>query len=617
MIDYLQKQEIEASKYRCELLKLSKDQVFSSKIIDEEELQEKLAQKREVIVTAIPYMEQLIHIAKDCNFFALLTDEEGCILSALGEDKILGEAFQLKMVPGAYMSEEFIGTNAMSLVIQTKNPIQISGEDHYIKKYHQWSCSAAPIKDAKGNLTAVLDLTLYSNQAHPHTLGMVIAAANAIEELIQIKELNKAKSSMNKQIQSVFNAIPIAILTSDLEGNIKLFNNQVTRMFGEEDGSIKLRNMREIIAKWENLCETLVDGETVEQEISITALNQTKYYQMTANSNYNTTEDCIDLIYVFEKIKRVNRTANRTYDEMIGKNKDFLKVVQHSKKISENKSTILIIGESGTGKDFLAQSIHNYSKRKNGPFIVLNCGASPQQFIDIELFGYEDVVVPGQRKGGSQGKIEQADGGTLLLHEISELPKEMQIKLNKFLQDGLVYRMGSDKPIPVNVRVIATTKKDLQKEVSAGSFRNDLFYRLNMLPLYLPPLRKRKDDIEVLVDHFVSQISKKVNNKEVEISESFMELMKNYSWPGNIRELESVVELIVTTETISSSYFYQQAEQIKSFEEKDIADLETVEKEHISKVIKFNNGNISKTAEELGIRRNTLYSKLKKYEIMY
>ncbi|MFA9466107.1 MAG: sigma-54-dependent Fis family transcriptional regulator [Velocimicrobium sp.] len=606
---------IEDSHKRCKLLKINKDQVYSNKIISDTKLQKKFAQKRKMILTAAPYMEQLINFVKGCNFFALLTDGEGCILNAIGDEKILGEAFNLKMIPGAYMNEESIGTNAMAVVIKTGEPVQLSGEDHYIKEYHRWTCSGAPIKDYQGNLIGVLDLTGYTDQVHPHTLGMVIAASNAIEEMIKVKEFHELQNTNNKHIKTIFNSMPVAIITSDVDGKIKIYNNKAVELFGNDNSNLKANRMSEIINDWDTIKDLILSRDTFEQDISITALYNNTNCHLTANPIYNPVDDSVELVYVFEELKRVKKQAYYTFDKIIGKDETFLKIIYYAKKIADSKSTVLILGESGTGKEVFAQAIHNYSIRMDGPFIAINCGAIPKQLMELELFGYDEGAYVGAKKGGNRGKFEQADGGTILFDEIGELPLDMQIKLQRVLQEGIITRIGSQKSIPVNVRVIAATNKDLKNEVELGKFRKDLFYRLNVLPLYLPPLRERKSDIKPLFHYFMKKLCENLGKKEIEIPKEYFKLMMNYNWPGNIRELENVVELIINTETIPPEYFSQPSDEADAQEEAENLDLAYIEREHLLKVLKKNKGNITKTANDLGIRRNTLYNKMKKYEI--
>ncbi len=617
---------IKLSQERCKKLNIKEDQVFSGRIIDEAELQKRFAEKRSMIMTAAPYMEQLISFVRGHNFFALLTDGEGCILNAIGDEKILSEAFDLKMVPGAFMNEESIGTNAMAIVIKTGKPVQLSGRDHFIKAYHKWTCSGAPIKDNHGNLIGVLDLTGYDECVHPHTLGMVIAASNAIEEMIKVKDFNNLQDISIRHVNAIFNAMPLAIATSDMLGRIKVHNDKALELLGNKDRQLKAKNMGEVIDGWDRIREGVCQEGNSPLEMNVTALGNRAPCRMIANPIYNPVDDSSEIVYVFEEIKREKREKKKeeyrayyTFDKIMGKDENFLRTIEYAKKVSDSKSTILIMGESGTGKEVFAQAIHNFSKRMSGPFLAINCGAIPGQLIESELFGYGEGAYTGAKKGGNTGKFELASGGTIMLDEIGEMPPDMQPKLLRVLQEGIITRIGSTKPIPVDVRVIASTNKDLKEEVRLGRFRKDLFYRLNVLPLFLPALSQRKEDIMPLANYFMKSISVSRGKKEIEIPEECQRVMMDYSWPGNIRELQNFVELIIYTESIPYGFFEQEGHcndgACECCSQDSDMNLYNIERNHLKKVLKKHNWNITRSAEDLGIRRNTLYCKIKKYNI--
>lgn len=197
-----------------------------------------------------------------------------------------------------------------------------------------------------------------------------------------------------------------------------------------------------------------------------------------------------------------NNQAIYTFDKIIGIDKNFINTIEYAKKVSDCGSTILITGESGTGKEVFAQAIHNYSCRRDMHFIAVNCGAIPSNLIEAELFGYEEGAFTGAKKSGNIGKFEAADGGSIFLDEIGEMSLEMQVRLLRVIEEGVISRIGSSKQIPVDFRIIAATNKELKEEVSKGNFRKDLFYRLNVIPIYLQPLRHRKNDIPLLVDYY-------------------------------------------------------------------------------------------------------------------
>jgi sigma-54 dependent transcriptional regulator, acetoin dehydrogenase operon transcriptional activator AcoR len=613
--------QIAKSHDRCAEYGISENLVYSRKVLDEAELQKKFAANRNLVLTASPYMDQLINFVKGSGFFALLTDNEGCILNAIGEEKILSEAFSIKMVPGAYMDEKNIGTNAMSMVLIGKRPIQLSGDAHFIKAYHKWTCSAAPIMH-EGELIGVLNLTGYNECVHPHTLGMVVAASNAIEEMIKVKEYNIIQNKDSSHISNIFESAPIAMITSDIDGKIKLYNKKAADMFGKDGSHLNAKNMDDIVCDWDKVKNEIYLGKNKMKQVSIRSLRDKYICNFMANPIYNSDDNDVEIVYVFQetdqkKDRKNSDQAYYTFDKIVGEDENFLKIVQYAKKIANSKSTILIMGESGTGKEVFAQSIHNYSSRMDGPFIALNCGAIPKQLIESELFGYEDGAFTGAKKGGNLGEFELANGGTIMLDEIGEMPIDMQTKLLRVVQEGVITRIGSSKSINVDVRIIAATNKDLKKEVELGRFRKDLYYRLNVLPIYLLPLRERKKDIPLLINFFMDNISRRLGKEPVKIPEEYLKKTMNYAWPGNIRELENVVELIINTEAIPSLYFGEEGsdEDFLIDLNEESYKLEYLEKQHIIKALKKFKGNITYTAEALGIRRNTLYSKIKKYEI--
>lgn len=618
---------VEASHTRCITCNLDRNLKYSNRIIEGAALQEVLERKRELIELSMPFIEHLYNIVKGSNFFTILTDENGCILNVIGDEKILEEAFSIKMIPGAYMDEKNIGTNAMSLVLTEKRPIQISGEDHYIKAYHKWTCSAAPIMDANNRMIGVLDLTGYYDSVNSHTLGMVVAAVNAIEKMLEIIEYNKKLVSAKRYIDTMIDSIPAGIMTSDLNGNIKTINKHITDMFGYTEEEMIHKKAYDLFEDWDNAMKAItLKDNYLDEDVFVNSRKNVLQYNLSVYPILDIRDNIDGIVYVFKEIKKVRKLANKimgrhaiyTFDKIIGQNKEFLKTIEFAKQVADSKSTILIMGESGTGKEVFAQSIHNHSNRCNETFVALNCGAIPKNLIESELFGYDEGAFTGAKRNGHPGKFEIADGGTIFLDEIGEMPFDMQTRLLRVIEEGTVGRIGSTKEIVVDVRIIAATNKDLIDEVSRGNFRKDLFYRLNVLPLRLPALRERRDDIPLLIDYFLNRISKRINKKMLKIPRDHMNEMIEYDWPGNIRELENRIELMLNTGSIEDIKIKNEKatpdDSVKEIEEVDF-NLENIEREHIIKTLRIFNSNISNTAKALGLGRNTLYRKMNKYNI--
>lgn len=429
--------------------------------------------------------------------------------------------------------------------------------------------------------------------------------------------------------KDILDYFSIGVIISDLEGNIEVANKKIVDMFGYTYEELKKMEMCQLFKGWKEVKKLVVKNESfIDQEVYVNARTNKLRFHLNAHPILKNDGEIKSILYIFDEFKKRRKLAKKisdrgaiyTFDKIIGQNKYFQDTINFAKKLSDSKSTILITGESGTGKEIFAQSIHNYSNRKKAPFVTINCGAIPRNLIESELFGYEGGAFTGAKKSGKVGKFEVADGGTVFLDEIGELSLDLQTRLLRVLEEGTVSRIGSTREKAVDVRIIVASNKDLREAVKKGKFRKDLFYRINVLPLKLPPLRERKDDIPLLIDYFMEKKAKSLNKKKVKISEEQMEKIIEYEWPGNVRELENFVELIINLEGVPESYrnredkFIFQAYDNKKKELEDLS-LDRIERDHITKVLELYSCNISRTAEVLGIARNTLYRKIKKYNI--
>lgn len=301
---------------------------------------------------------------------------------------------------------------------------------------------------------------------------------------------------------------------------------------------------------------------------------------------------------------------------MVGRSAAFANVLDHISKVAPGNTSVLITGESGTGKERVAAAIHRASSRSQQPMVTVNCAALPLSLVESELFGYERGAFTGANQQRI-GKFEQANGGTVFLDEIGELPLEAQVKLLRVLQQREVERLGGQAIIPIDVRIIAATNRHLEKEVAEGRFRLDLYYRLNVFPIEVPPLRNRKDDIEPLAYYFLEKFGKTVNR----ISPAVLRQMKEYPWPGNIRELEHLIErqvLLAEGSEITSIDLRSQPDITPMASPEAIKTMEEMEKEHIIKALKASQGKVSGAggaAAALGIAAQTLFAKMKKFGI--
>lgn len=302
------------------------------------------------------------------------------------------------------------------------------------------------------------------------------------------------------------------------------------------------------------------------------------------------------------------------FSGIIGKSPKLQTVLEHLQIVAPVDTSVLILGESGTGKERIAECIHALSPRKSHPLVKVNCGALPSTLIESILFGHEKGAFTGatERK---IGKFEQAGKGTIFLDEIGELPPDVQVKLLRTLQEKEIERLGGHEVIKADVRIIAATNRDLEKEMAEGRFRMDLYYRLNVFPLYLPALRDRKEDIPLLVEHFIRHFSEKIGKAPMRISDSFMQELLRHHWPGNIRELENTIERAVL---LAQEGLIKQTASLPPVQSKTIASMEEHERNHIIEALRKCNGKIfgkNGAAELLGLKVSTLNSRIKKLGI--
>ncbi|MEO0129339.1 MAG: sigma-54 dependent transcriptional regulator, partial [candidate division WOR-3 bacterium] len=303
------------------------------------------------------------------------------------------------------------------------------------------------------------------------------------------------------------------------------------------------------------------------------------------------------------------------FDEFVGESPKMKEILSLIPRIARSDASVLILGESGTGKELIARLIHEASPRKNRNFIPISCAALPETLIESELFGYERGAFSGAEKR-KFGKFELADKGTLFLDEIGDLPLTVQVKLLRVLQEFTFERLGSNVPLKVDVRLICATNQDLKQKISEGKFREDLYYRINVVTINIPPLRERKEDIKPLVEHFLKKFAKMGRKPIKGITKEALNNLLRYDWPGNVRELENVIEralVLCRGELIGPEDVPLQSQESAKTTDSDL--LAEVEKNHISKILEKTGWNLSEAARKLGIHRNTLRLKIKEFNL--
>lgn len=356
-------------------------------------------------------------------------------------------------------------------------------------------------------------------------------------------------NDIKKQLKTILNFITDSIIATDLDGCITEFNESSENIFYTKKADVLGLKVSDVFAELD-ISDVLTEKKAITNlliEINHITYIVNKYVIM------NDRNSIIGILIISKKYMEFENERNRlrsklipsghlakyTFNNVLGKSKAIKESKDMALKMSEGTSTVLITGESGTGKEVFAQAIHNSSKRRDKPFIAVNCSAISPSLLESELFGYEEGAFTGAKKGGRIGLFEMADGGTMFLDEIGELPYELQAKLLRVLMEKEVMRVGGSNVIKIDTRIISATNKDLPAMVACGLFREDLYYRLNVLPLHLPPLRERKEDIEILSKYFLNSFEE---NKS--LSNKVLKILQNYNWPGNIRELHNCIEFM-------------------------------------------------------------------------
>jgi len=568
---------------------------------------------------AKPYMKQLYQFVAGSGFIITLNDENGYVLELVGDNNAFESAKQISLVPGVNWSEHTMGTSGIGICLATKKPIQLWSAEHYLQICHSWTCSAAPILSADGRLLGVLNMSANADKVHSHTLGMVVAAAQAITRGLEAYHIRKSQEVSNNFFQIAFENVSEGLIFVDQKGVVKQINSSAQQLLNICPDSEQL--LPEETVTGLRLNETLVHGRQMINEkvhLDFPSLSR-KGNLLVTSSPIRNDQTIIGAVMILRKTEPIREIANQapdsnsyfTFDNILGESPSIKKAIQLAASVADFSSHVLLMGETGTGKEMFAQAIHNASKRRSGPFIAVNCASIPRELVSSELFGYQEGAFTGARRNGSPGKFELAHGGTIFLDEIEDMPLEHQPVLLRVLEEKKVTRISGRYPIPVDVRVIASTNLDLLDKVNNKGFRRDLFYRLNVICIQIPPLRERREDIPLLTEYFLKKFNKKLAMKAFFTQET-LQALKQYDWPGNVRELENTVQYaiflsggkMITPDHLPCHAHPKRTEETLS--------LKITESDYIKKALEVSQGDTSKAAKMLGISRTTLYRKLKK-----
>jgi transcriptional regulator with PAS, ATPase and Fis domain len=575
-----------------------------------------LAANRVLITAAAEVMRGLL--AYNPRGHINLTDAEGTTLYFCGLD----------LTPvGSRLLESVQGTNCTGLALAEDRLVYVLAEENFGigLRRRRMHCAAAPIRDAQGRTLAMLTLTAEPGWFHFHTLGTVQAAAEAVSRQMALQALLEEQ-------QTVLEVLNEGLVVLDERGCIKALNRYARQLF--RVGRDLLGSPFQRLGQSELTDEILLRGGEGQQYEGIRDLDCTfelhDRSQLACLVSVCSLEQGGRIVSLREnrRIREITRRiigtqASYTFETIQGSSRAIQDALHLGRIASRSDSTTLILGESGTGKELFAQAIHNASDRCSGPFVAVNCGAIPRDLVQSELFGHVEGAFTGSARGGSAGKFELADGGTIFLDEIGDMSFDAQVSLLRVLQEGEVTRVGAKKSQQVNVRIIAATHRNLSQAVAEGAFREDLYYRLNVLNLTVPPLRMRHEDVPLLARHFLSRCARSLRKSVQGISPEALDILSAYHWPGNVRELENTIERatnLAMTELIQPGDLPLEIKQRQRPsapgnvpEPRAALDLGAHEMNAIIAALKDTRGNIRLAAKQLNVSRGGLYNKMNRF----
>jgi transcriptional regulator of acetoin/glycerol metabolism len=606
-----------------------------------EDLAKALRLRNRLISVAHPFMTDLYAIVRGSGFVVALTNEDGYILELFGDEGAGETPMTSNFFIGASWHEKDAGTNAIGTAIEEQQPVQVSGPEHYCRKHHCLTCSAAPIFDPDDRLIGILDISGGYEGAHLHTLGMVVAAAKAIIAQLRIKLKNHQLAMANRKLVSFFNMVSDGVLILDRDGKITELNPAAERILGRNRTELKDIRFSRLLADDGREKKSCLDWAKPHADIEIhldtgsgpcpclASAEPIVDDQETVTGSYITLRPIKAVQHLVHRFS--GYSASLQFDDIVGKSREMQEAVELAKLSAQTASNVLLQGESGTGKEIFAQAIHNRSGRQAAPFIPLNCGAIPRELVGSELFGYEDGAFTGACRGGKPGKFELADGGTLFLDEIGDMPLEQQAVLLRVIQEKRMTRIGGIKVIPVDVRLICATHKNLLEKVRQGTFRQDLYYRLNVMSITIPPLRERIEDIPLLFQHFLDKLCRDRGHR-LTVDRDLMHYLYAYPWPGNVRELQNVVERatnlaingLVSVHQLPGEIVNRQSETGPALpptgrppadRRQRVLQRNEREKHQLLHLLNVHEGNVTQVARELGVSRKTIYNRMARHAI--
>ncbi|MEA4909379.1 MAG: sigma 54-interacting transcriptional regulator [Chloroflexi bacterium] len=620
---------IGASWLRCQSFLNPTDRVMPIRL-GPEHLQATRATNADLISVSLPIMEDIYQHIEMTHSILMLVNNACCILEIVGDRDMIKQAEQAGFVPGALIAEQQVGTNATALTIAERIPIQVQGAEHFLQQFHHLASSAGPIFSITGRLVGALSiLTTLENFTH-HTLGLATAGASAIASQRQTEILVSEDNGQLTQLNAILGSISEGILMWDNDGILQHVNQAAERILNLPSQALVGRHYGKHLSFPPFVDEALnrkqpLDNSPARIHIADRAINMVLKLRFIEYSKGNFSTVLIlhresDMLQLSNQ--HPNGAVACTLDNFLGDSREIRRVRQLAHQAASARASVLIRGERGSGKTLLANAIHNSGPRRDEPFVICACTSVPRDLMSVELVGIEKGI-SNKDPWGQPGKFELSHGGTLYLQDVESLTLEAQSVLLNLLELGIVQRLGRGRPIPVDVRVIASSSADLEKLIAQGSFRADLYYRLSPFEIRMPSLYERIEDLPQIADSILKRLSTQFEH-EIGVSEEAMKLLRAYSWPGNVNELEAI--LARAASHLQGQYIIQPAHfpdmirqpyllHLDTITNSPTTTLDVMEREALLHAARACGGHLGNMCQALGVSRTTLWRKLKQYNI--
>ncbi len=597
----------------------------SRKINDENEVYLRRDRSAALRKAASAAFNRLAPHLRDANTILILADEQGIIVDAIGDESVLDEGQGIHLEIGGQWNEKIVGTNGIGTALETGKPTYVHAAEHFVEGVQAWTCAGVPIRDPfTQSVIGVVDLSGPPHIFRQHNIALVLAAAREIEIALSEQQRHDRTQLLEAFLMSDYSHVDNSVLLLDPTGRILFRRGLEDRDFPQvAELSVghkllpKLEDFRDVdLPKFlpPNVRARGIERlifENTPRGAALFLQNERATGRKPAGTH---------------KIKPRRNVAENEI-EIVASSPKMLEAIELAERAARANVSVLIQGETGVGKELFARLIHARQSNDNAPYIPVNCAAISSDLIGAELFGYVDGAFTGAARGGRPGKFELADGGVLCLDEIGDMPIELQPYLLRALEQRAIYRMGDNQRRPVNVRLVAMTNRDLRGEIEKGKFRRDLFYRIGVVTIAVPPLRARGDDLLELIDHFSTHYAAETERPRLTFSDEALALLRAYRWPGNVRELRNLMQRVylVTSGSVVrdkdlppeiwDDYDGPEEDPLGSILKGNSGDLESIEASAIRRTILAENGNLTKVAAVLGISRPTLYRKIKQYRL--